>query len=134
LHIDPQDDPVAGQPAYFFFEFKDTTQKFNLSDCACTFSALQAGKTLSSEPLVQNSAVFVFPRPDIYQVKVTGVDSSRPFSLTYDIRVSRQAPTALSAPSNWFGIHFAHLISAFVLAGLVGAMIIRERILTKPSI
>lgn len=103
LHIDPEDDPIVGQQAGFFFEFKDKRNKFQSSNCDCIFSIIQGGKEIFNQPLFKgnsnpsltNASVFFrFPERDVYQVRVVGKpitsDKFQPFTLTYDIRVSRE--------------------------------------------
>lgn len=103
LHIDPQDDPVAGQQSAFFFEFKDKTGKFSSWACNCTFAILQGGKELVIQPLFPASSdasadtasvFFTFPKRDVYQIRVNGTpvtpNTFQPFTLTYDVRVARE--------------------------------------------
>ena len=102
LHIDPEDDPIAGQQSAFFFEFKDKQGKFKPEQCDCTFSILRHDSVIFSQSLFQNntnpslqdaSIFFTFPQRDVYQVKVTGTPTTpqafQPFTLIYDVRVSR---------------------------------------------
>lgn len=114
LHIDPADDPIVGEQAAFFFEFKDKKNTFNPANCVCTFSILENGKEIFSQPLFQDNAdpsvtnasvFYTFAARDVYQVKVSGKPlmekkAFEPFTLTYDIRVSREssgsAPTSSS--------------------------------------
>src|SRR5438045_57931 len=56
LHIDPDDDPIAGSQASFFFEFKDIQGKFQSQNCDCTFSIAEDGKEIFSQPLFQNNS------------------------------------------------------------------------------
>ena len=106
LHIDPEDDPIVGQTAGFFFEFKDKQNKFKPENCDCTFSIIEANKEIYSQPLFQNntdpslgsaSLFFIFPQKDVYQIKVMGKPLStqafQPFTLKYAIRVARDKPT-----------------------------------------
>lgn len=102
LHIDPDDAPIAGQQSSFFFEFKDATNKFNPSDCQCTFSITEQGKEIYSQPLFQNttkpsltnaSVFYTFPQQDVYQIAVVGQPNTsgefQSFKLTYNIRVDQ---------------------------------------------
>jgi len=126
LHIDPDDDPIAGQQSSFFFEFKDKQSKFQPTNCNCTFSILENGKDIYTQPLFQNntdpnlqnaSIFFTFPQKDVYQIKVTGKPNSegafQHFNLTYDIRVERvsndQANNQQSGKTQtWFSTHLIH--------------------------
>lgn len=104
LHIDPDDDPIAGQQSGFFFEFKDTTNKFRPENCDCNFIVSENGQTVYSQPLFQNndkptltnaSIFYTFPKRDVYQILVVGKPNTsgafQPFTLHYDIRVDRVA-------------------------------------------
>src|SRR6185369_15266285 len=51
LHVDPDDDPIAGQPTNFFFEFRDKTNKFVSGDCNCTVTITEEGRELYSSNL-----------------------------------------------------------------------------------
>ncbi len=143
MHIDPEDDPIIGAPATFFFEFKDTKGKFSLSDCACIFSLHRGQQTLTesllrpvnASDILTGVARFTFEQKAVYTVTVLGVPkvagAFQPFTLTYDVRVAREgAPT--TAPITVQGVpqrpsHIVHLIIAFGSAILVVALYIRDR-------
>ena len=98
LHIDPDDDPIAGQKSTFYFDFRDTTNKLSLTDCDCLFTVKEGGTQIYSAPLSVSStkegvAGVTFPTRDVYSVQITGkplngADFSG-FTLSYDIRVDR---------------------------------------------
>lgn len=115
LHINPEDDPIIGQNASFFFEFKDTQNKFKPEDCECTFSIIQGNKEIHSQPLFQNNskpsltnaaAFYTFPEKGVYQIKVIGrptkTNAFEPFTLTYDIRVARETDSPINQPLSGF--------------------------------
>lgn len=104
IHIDPEDDPIIDEPANFFFEFKDTENKFNPTDCTCLVTVSKAGQEFFSEQLETStqepsltsaSFSFTFPEKGVYQVKVAGTptatSSFEPFEITYDLRVDRES-------------------------------------------
>lgn len=115
LHIEPEDDPIAGQPSSFFFEFKDTKNAFTATSCSCYMQILRHGSVIYSDALFQqvtdkhtNTAYssFTFPQTDAYQIHIIGKPKSDnvflPFTLSYEIRVSRtanQSPTASQTPT-----------------------------------
>ncbi len=93
LHIDPADDPAAGEPANFFFDFKDKNDKFKIENCQCIFTISKAGTIIYTEPMVSTSVMYTFPEKNIYKVKVNGVasdESFQEFNLEYDIRISKE--------------------------------------------
>jgi len=141
LHIDPDDDPIAGAKTGFYFEFKDKQNKFQPINCNCTFYVYEAGKmiyynTLLSDtpnPTLDNIAVFyTFPQKDVYQVIVSGspqtVGAFQSFSLKYDIRVAREQEasniTISSASKAWFSTHLIHVLGiGLITLFFVGALI-----------
>lgn len=115
IHISPDDDPIAGKESGFFFEFKDKENKFTPENCRCTFTILQAGKEIYSQPLFQGntnpsldnaSVLYTFPEKNIYTVRVTGEPTTQnafePFTLSYDIRVSREEADKEAAEASPF--------------------------------
>ena len=117
LHVDPDDDPIVGQQAGFFFEFKDKKGRFDPQNCDCVFSVSENGKEVYSQALFQNtdkpslsnaSVFYTFPTRDVYEVKVMGKpingSSFQAFILSWDWRVSRieNSNPRGSAEQNWW--------------------------------
>lgn len=137
LHIDPADDPIAGEASSFFFEFKDKKGKFESSKCNCIFSVLENGSEIyrqnlfqnSSDPNLNNPSVFyTFPNRGVYTIRVTGEPNQagmfEPFTLTYDIRVERE--TSAQSPSNpaeesqnLLKRHMIHFIPAAIILAFI---------------
>jgi len=134
MHIDPDDDPIAGQPATFFFELKDKQNQFKAADCNCTVTITQNDKQLYSAALFQsgsasdiNTPVFsyTFPEKSIYTVILKGVPATagefQSFTLTYDVRVDRQvagssAPAAtVNPPAQSHVFHYLLFGGAFLV-------------------
>ena len=132
LHMDPDDDPIAGQPAVFHYEIKDKQGKFTPQGCTCTFSISENGASIFSQDLYLNTpqnsldvplVTYTFPKLDVYQIILTGTPKPgadfQPFTLTYNARISRQAATgsagaaAGTQPEN----HTAHII--LISAGVI---------------
>lgn len=134
LHIDPDDDPIAGGQASFFFDFKDKSNKFTLNQCTCQFTLLENGKEITSQPLISvpnttttANASFTFPKQDIYKVKVTGQPLAKgefaPFTLTYALRVTRTIST-LPPTENFFSKHLVQIVGiGFIALFLIFASI-----------
>ncbi|HVZ58927.1 MAG TPA: hypothetical protein VG935_04215 [Patescibacteria group bacterium] len=145
IHIDPEDDPIVGQVASFFFDFKDKTGRFDPKICNCTFKILEAGKEIYSQDLFQNSSqpslsnasvFYTFPRRDVYTVEVIGHPQTphafQDFTLKDDIRVSRTASIPSPAQSsNWLknNLFYLGILLALVII-IIGGMI-RSRFATK---
>lgn len=146
LHIAPDDDPVAGDESNFFIEFKDKEDKFTPQTCECTVKIFKKGEEIFSQPLFQNAinpssneAVFsfTFPDKDIYTLKVQGTpinSSFTPFTLSYDIRVSREIEQAIETSSEnttWTRTHIIHAIGVFIITGIVLLAIIKNHTLRR---
>lgn len=132
LHIEPDDDPIAGPVSSIFLEFKDKQNKFSSQNCNCTFSITENGQEIFNQPLFQTtndpnsltaSIFFTFPQKDIYQLKVTGAPSTpnafQPFTLTYDVRVERTANTNANQPqaasANFLISHWGYFVGGGVI-------------------
>ncbi len=99
VHISPEDDPIVGESASFFFEFKDTKNNFELEDCICTVKIRFSGTEVHSEQLSDGSSLaspsfsYSFPQKGVYKLVVEGSPSTdqsfNSFKLEYDLRVSR---------------------------------------------
>ncbi len=134
MHIDPEDDPIVGQPASFFLEFKEKNETFKADNCNCKLSIYKDGKEIFSQPLsldssnsgvYQSAVYFTFPEKNVYTIKIAGLPKSegnfQPFNLSYDLRVSRepdsQPAKTESESSRWIKNHIPHLIGSFLIAG-----------------
>jgi hypothetical protein len=126
LHVDPEDDPIAGQPAYFYFEFVDRSGQFQPSQCDCTAVVRRGAEEIYRQPLFSGTETnltspsfsFTFPERGIYQVGVTGQPSGgntfSAFNLDFDVRVARD--DALASPGSWpLALHH----TVFLVAGLI---------------
>jgi hypothetical protein len=141
LHIDPNDEPIAGQQASFFFEFKDKQGKFSPQNCNCTFTILENNNQLYAQPVFRDnnnpsltsaSVFFTFPVKDVYKIKVTGTPTTpgtfQPFTLTYDVRVDQDSANQSPGAQNWFTSHIIHiLVGAAILVFVIVAFIQRKK-------
>ncbi len=142
IHINPEDDPIAGQESGFFFEFKDTKKAFSPEKCNCTFTVKQNGQVLNTQSLFQDSAnpslenvsvYYTFPQKGIYTVSVSGTPITpgefESFTLTWDIRVEREESSpSISESGNDQNIKYIVLIAAVVI--IVGLVLSRKK---KPA-
>jgi len=146
LHIDPEDDPIAGQQAGFFFEFKDTKNQFQPQKCNCVFSVLENGAQIYTQPLFQNnlkpsltsaSVFYTFSGKDVYQVRVVGAptvtNGFQPFTLIYDIRVSREgaltaAGAQVPAAENWIYAHIILIVGAAILTIFLIGVLFKQKL------
>lgn len=128
LHVDPNDSPVAGSPASFFFEFKDKQNKFKPENCNCAFEIDANGKTIfyqnlfqnNSNPSLSNASVFyTFPTINVYEIKVIGnpvtPHAFQPFTLVWYFRVDQQANQNNNSFANFFSTHLVHIIPIVII-------------------
>jgi hypothetical protein len=107
IHIDPEDDPIAGELSNIFWDLTNNGQKFNIDDCICYVSILENGKEIEKERLMNETFTYTFPKKDVYQILVSGSPKGKssfaPFNLSYDIRVERvsdkQPETIITNPN-----------------------------------
>jgi hypothetical protein len=77
LHIDPDDDPAAGEPTTLLFDTKDKEGKYQPTACDCQVVIQQDGKildtvTATGTDAANTSAVYTFPTVGVYQVFFQG--------------------------------------------------------------
>ncbi len=148
IHIDPDDDPIAGERSVFYFEFKDKNDKFLASDCDCTMTVRQDDLVLKTEKLkaigkLSASASLTLPEQGLYTIKVAGrplqPEKFTNFAFDYTFRVSRGVAAARSdtsqkkldsreksEQSNVLLIAGSALAGLFVV-GLVGRIVYNSR-------
>lgn len=81
LHIEPDDDPVAGEPAEIFFAFSDDTQAFDVRMCTCVVTVTDQGDTLFEGLVTQTDE-------RLYGTNVAGVTTVFPHTGWYNITLS----------------------------------------------
>lgn len=101
MHIDPEDDPILNEPATFYFDFKDTAGKFTPAHCLCQLDIIQDGQSIQQLSLLTSagstssmSGSYIFSQPAVYTIRIKGESENNdfsPFTLDYEIRVSRTA-------------------------------------------
>jgi hypothetical protein len=120
IHVNPDDDPIVGQPASFFLEIVDKTDKFKPTDCNCIATITENGNQIYSTALFTGTQAndvsaapffsYTFPEKNIYTVKISGSpktsDAFQTFSISYDLRVARDArtPAKTSSSTLWLYI------------------------------
>ena len=130
LHVDPNDQPSAGSVSTFFFDLTDTSKRFAVADCLCTFTINAGGKEVFAQPVASLDPIsYTFADPGVYTVTLAGAprDGSgfQPFSLPYDIRVERGDAQPAETESTGFwgehGLHFVLFGGAILVAGFIVA-------------
>ena len=102
MHIQPEDDPIAGQEGLFFFEFKDKENVFEPANCECMFLVQQSGNEIYSQPVSASNwdektktlnIGYTFPEKGNYTIRVSGKplqeDTFEAFDLAYEVKVNR---------------------------------------------
>lgn len=123
LHTNPNDDPVADQPAELLFGITDTTKHFSVSNCDCAVTISKGAEQIASAPLTtlapeptifSFSMPFTFPKAAVYHIVVTGSPKTsgafQKFQVAYDLRVERD-PNAVPSGLDW--------MSYLAIAGVV---------------
>lgn len=144
MHVTPEDDPIVGELTDFYFEFKDTTGKFNPEQCDCVISVKKSGEEIYSQPLfsentnpsLQNASIsYRFPEKNVYSVSIIGeplkAGTFQPFTLTYDLRVERESILPNADSSNGtpgiFQLHILHILIGIALIGLILFLLMRSK-------
>lgn len=141
MHVTPEDDPIAGEPSDFYFEFKDTASRFSPEACNCVITIKKAGEEVYSQPLfinnsnpnLQNASFsYTFPEKNVYTVEISGKpktnDSFTSFTLTYDLRVEREKTPEESQNTESFWDRYGIVVVAMVIAILaVGFFFLRMK-------
>ena len=95
IHIDPDDEPVAGYESKILFDIQDKTKQFNPStpgNCDCFLAIESEGKQLTSMPLISGNQFaqlrYTFPQTGTYSLKVSGKwngagQTFEPFNATF---------------------------------------------------
>lgn len=124
LHIDPEDDPIIGKPATFYFEIKDKNKLFKPNECECTATILKDNEAIFLAPLFQDTSDFssplfsyTFQEKGTYVLIIKGTPKIgavlKPFTLRYDLRVQRMDIPEKS--ESFFSVHIVH---ALLLGGV----------------
>jgi hypothetical protein len=144
LHIDPNDQPIAGSQASFYFQFTDKQNKFQPYKCNCTFEIDENGKAIytqslfasNTQPSLSNASVFyTFPKIDVYEIKVIGKpitpNAFQPFTLIWYFRISDEAAKSGyigsgGTPLSFFSTHLIEFIPLYlVVVGLIVFLIFK---------
>ena len=118
LHMDPNDDPIAGQPTAFYLDIKQRSSAFNLANCDCSVALSQDSTNLYSQPLTSPTFNYTFPKKAVYGLDFKGTPLNgatfKPFTLHWDIRIDRSGNTTTAALQpewlTWLLEHGLHLL------------------------
>lgn len=135
VHISPDDDPIVGENADFFFEFKDKDNKFQPQNCDCQYEIKSGNRIVASgdlfasatNPSLENASFsLIFPERGIYNLSITGTPKNsgdfNKFKLTDSIRIERTSQSkSTTQADNFFTSHYLHF---FVFGAGIGIFLI----------
>jgi len=137
VHIDPNDDPIVGEAAYFFFDFNDKESKFTPQNCSCLVKISEDGREifttrLGSDPSLDASSFsYTFPEKGIYKITVVGNSTNavsfQPFTLEYDLRVDRESETKKNLNQNFFFRNLQYLVLVAIGTAFLLALFLEKR-------
>lgn len=131
LHIDPEDDPIAGEKANIHLSFKDKDNLLQPILGSCLLIVLRDNHEVFREELFDSNnhhgvlndihTEYVFPSIGVYTIVLEGKPHReggfQPFKLEYDIRVSRDSGNIASAVDSSSTIYV-------LIACIVGSLVI----------
>lgn len=139
VHITPDDDPIVGEQSSFFFEFKDTTDKFKPQDCDCVVTILKNGQEIyrqslfqdNSNPTLSNASfTYIFSEKNIYTVLIQGKPNTQnafqPFTLSYDLRISREKQTR-EPTTPWLAKNLFPIVIGIIGVGVAITLISKKK-------
>ena len=136
LHINPADEPVAGEVSDIYFEIKDKKQKFQAKDCVCKLRITRDRTVIFEQPFDKDGgSSYTFPAQDVYTVSALGTPKEgatfEPFELNYSVRVEKGAvgTANVGTPAGKDAKLWVMALSTAVLAFIL--FMIRYKILHK---
>jgi hypothetical protein len=124
VHIDPDDQPIPGEPATFFISIDDQKHTFDIKKCDCALTITQNEKKIFHQALTPTGntysngvegVVFSFPKEGIYQIAIGGVPTEKnlfqPFTINYNLRIENGQTTAEETSMHMhtsMGLHILH--------------------------
>lgn len=122
LHVDPDDDPVAGEPAFIGIEFMDPVRLFKPGRCDCVLSVIQDEQVLHTA-LFEERNPYTFPTPGVYTIQVKGVPSVGydfpAFTVEFDFRVEKVTEEVASRNRTIEYISYGVIACALIFIALI---------------
>jgi hypothetical protein len=125
LHIDPNDQPVTGRPAQFFFTFQDTAGTFEINQCDCVVTIKKNEEQFDQQPVTKNDTVVssfgsqplyvnTFEESGEYELTLNGSPKDgatfSPFALEYKFHVGGQGHVVSDHHASMAQEHLGHII------------------------
>lgn len=141
LHIEPDDNPVAGRDTVFSFDFGDSATGFDLHDYTSQVGIADDSGTVQQTRLIVTGAhgghaTLRFPNTGIYTLSVKGTGEApgtRSFVINYDIRVDQSASNSSRNATSAQTVIFISFASIFVLALVARRLILAGGRYTKTT-
>ena len=124
LHINPDDDPIAGEETIMFVDIQDSASSTRLPYGAYDFFITNEAGERQNVPMEAggsiNTVVYTFPNRGVYTLEVASkpaYDSLQPVHMTYSLRVSRGIGTAYvtNQANEWATPLLIMCVTGFVL-------------------
>ena len=146
MHIDPNDNPVAGDQATFYFDLKDTTDpSFSLQSCnSCKITISKNSEIIdvikrtpeNSGIVISNNttvkADYVFKESGVYTITLENInelENTKPFVFHFDVAVQdgdgsvSNVPSSVQTATSYIKTHLIHII-VFGVALIIAVFII----------
>ena len=97
VHIDPDDEPVATQPATIVVEKVESRAKFTWATCRCMWKIADSSGSVVYQAKAKAKTSFVFPAEGAYQLTLSGRVKAtktrwRAFKINYAWRADAPTP------------------------------------------
>lgn len=137
-HIVPNDDPIIGKPATFFFEISDKQRRFEAAICDCRIRIMREGAELYAGTLFQNhqnvlgspAFTFTFPERAVYHVVVAGTpkhpDTFPSFVADFAVRVDQTEESAVIESGHGLISHSVHDLLSLIIVGAAIAYLLAK--------
>lgn len=142
LHIDPNDHPVTGVEAKFYFTFQDPSGQFNLQQCDCKIVLLKDEQEIERQPVSVSDSTFAllgstplftktFSESGEYELLLSGAPKNggvfQSFDLDFDFQIHQSHDSVMQTTDHhsFATEHIGHIVIFSV--GLVAAIFLLVR-------
>lgn len=127
LHLTPDDDPIAGQPATIYFDVQDL--KMNKDTAALLIIKANDGSETKIIPTISGTlltASYTFPAQGVYSITYSIQAENQTYTFTQSQRVTRGVASQTMAPANYPWAQIV-LVGAGVSTLLLVILIVNRR-------
>ncbi len=130
IHIDPNDDPIAGEKSFIGIEVNDRSGKFSPSSCTCTIvisnrsiDVLKTSFFTVNKLTNETELPFIFPKDTTYTVTLSGKPIQpnvfQPFQTQYEVHVEHPLPLLQHILRSTHFVPTILVIIAFIITFLI---------------